>query len=75
MPDSTRDKINAHRKMILNRMAANRCLSNCERAHEAAKAIELMENGTYGFCVSCGLQIPERRLFDRPETTRRSTHR
>ena len=55
---------------MLRRLAAARQLNNRERADEAALALERMDAGTYGFCLLCGLQIPELRLETKPETTR-----
>ena len=70
MPGPNRDKMSAHRKTMLRRLAANRRLDNRERAEEAELALELMEAGTYGCCMLCGLQIPELCLQTKPETTR-----
>ena len=70
MPGPNRDTMSAHRKTMLRRLAANRRLDNRERAEEAALALELMNAGTYGFCLLYGLRIPELRLQTKPETTR-----
>lgn len=34
------------------------------------KALEMIEEGTYGICVDCGLPIPEKRLKSFPNATR-----
>ena len=31
------------------------------------KALELVEEGSYGYCVKCGEEIPEGRLESMPE--------
>lgn len=33
------------------------------------EALERIENGTYGICISCGEKISEKRLESRPETS------
>lgn len=37
------------------------------RALRAAEALERIEAGVYGYCVACGMKIPEARLEERPE--------
>ena len=70
MRGPNRDTLSLHRKTMLGRLTANRRLDNRERAEEAALALELMDDGTYGFCTICGLEIPELRLIRKPEATR-----
>ena len=55
MQGPNRDKMSAHRRTMLSRLAADRRLDNRERAHEAALALECMDAGRYGFCLLCGL--------------------
>ena len=38
------------------------------RAHVFADALRRIEQGTYGYCVTCGNGIPFDRLFVMPET-------
>ncbi|MHC5030259.1 MAG: TraR/DksA family transcriptional regulator [Planctomycetota bacterium] len=37
------------------------------RAIRAVEALERMEAGVYGYCVACGMKIPEARLEEKPE--------
>ena len=70
MPSPNQDTMATHRKTMLDHLAADRQPANRKRAQQAALAIERMDDGTYGFCTACGLQIPELRLFRKPEATR-----
>jgi len=40
------------------------------RAIEAIKALQRIQDGTYGICVDCGRNIPAARLQVKPEATR-----
>lgn len=45
-------------------------ISNLEtKLHSLDRAISMAEQGTYGICEKCGVQIPEERLKIMPETT------
>jgi RNA polymerase-binding transcription factor DksA len=55
---------------MLRRIVANRRFEKRARTREAAFALERMDDGTYGFCSVCGLQIPKARLQNKPEATR-----
>jgi DnaK suppressor protein len=39
------------------------------KLHSLDRAISMAEQGTYGICEKCGVQIPEERLKIMPETT------
>jgi RNA polymerase-binding transcription factor DksA len=41
--------------------------SDSLRALRAVEALERIEAGVYGYCVACGMKIPEARLEERPE--------
>ena len=69
MPGSKKDTMNAHLETMLRRLVADRRLDHRTRAIEAALALDRMDAGSYGFCLHCGLQIPELRLETKPETT------
>ena len=70
MQGSNRNTIRAHLETMLRRIVANRRFEGRARTRAAAFALERMDDGTYGFCTVCGLQIPELRLQTRPEATR-----
>ena len=53
-----------HRKAALHRLAHN---GDPVRAGRAAEALRRMEVGAYGYCIACGLKIPEASLEQRPE--------
>lgn len=38
------------------------------RSHAFAAALQRIEHGTYGYCVTCGHSIPHERLVVVPET-------
>jgi DnaK suppressor protein len=45
-------------------------INNLEtKLHSLNRAISMAEQGTYGICEKCGVQIPEERLKIMPETT------
>ncbi len=45
-------------------------INNLEtKLHSLDRAISMAEQGTYGICEKCGVQIPEERLKIMPETT------
>jgi RNA polymerase-binding transcription factor DksA len=56
-----------HRLEVLHEVAAACKQSDPERAALAAEAIRRINEGEYGFCTACGLQIPELELQRSPE--------
>ncbi len=58
-----------HFRKMLRRLASSRRRADLQRAEQASFALELMETGEYGFCLGCGLRIPELRLLTKPEAT------
>ncbi|MHC4971695.1 MAG: TraR/DksA family transcriptional regulator [Planctomycetota bacterium] len=59
-PFSIRD----HRQAALQRLVQ---ANDPVRAIRAVEALERMEAGVYGYCVACGMKIPEARLEEKPE--------
>jgi RNA polymerase-binding transcription factor DksA len=53
-----------HRQAALQRLVQ---ANDPVRALRAVEALERMEAGVYGYCVACGMKIPEARLEERPE--------
>jgi RNA polymerase-binding transcription factor DksA len=53
-----------YRKAALERLAQE---SDPLRRMRAIEALERLEAGFYGYCVACGMKIPEARLEERPE--------
>lgn len=53
-----------YRKAALERLANG---GDPTRASLAVEALERIEAGVYGYCVACGMKIPEARLEERPE--------
>ena len=53
-----------HRRAALLAMAA--CASP-ERAKRAERALRRIESGAYGYCIRCGIKIPEADLERHPE--------
>ena len=45
------------------------CCSDADtrRSRRAAQALSRIREGTYGYCMGCGLQIPEREMELKPE--------
>jgi DnaK suppressor protein len=41
-----------------------------EQRRQVLEALQRIENGTYGLCVSCGAPLPEGRLEAKPEAAR-----
>jgi DnaK suppressor protein len=56
-----------HRRAALNAIAAAEANSNPARAQQAERALRRIEAGLYGYCVRCGIKIPEAQLERRPE--------
>jgi DnaK suppressor protein len=53
-----------YRRAALLRLAQQ---GDPERALRAVQALERMDDGSYGYCLACGLKIPEAWLEARPE--------
>jgi RNA polymerase-binding transcription factor DksA len=53
-----------HRQAALQRLVQ---ANDPVRAIRAVEALERMEAGVYGYCVACGMKIPEARLEEKPE--------
>ena len=41
--------------------------SSSSRRRHAAQALTRIKEGTYGYCMRCGMQIPERAMELRPD--------
>lgn len=42
---------------------------SCGQIHMLQRALQRLQDGTYGKCVECGEDIPVKRLMAKPETT------
>ena len=56
-----------HRLEQLHHIAADCKRSNPRRAALATEAIRRLNEGEYGYCTTCGMQIPELELERSPE--------
>ena len=57
------------RQKMLEKIATNCKNSDRPRALQATKAIRRIKEGIYGYCMSCGMHIPERDTDWKPERT------
>jgi len=59
-----------YRKATLLRLAQD---ADSARATRAIEALERMQAGAYGYCIACGMKMPEASLESRPERRRCSS--
>lgn len=64
MPTTVPFSMTGHRKAALQRLARS---ADPRRARQALEALYRVEIGAYGYCIACGLKIPEASLEQRPE--------
>ena len=64
---TTTFSLTGHRQSALRRLASSSREHDAERATRAAEALQRMEDGDYGYCIACGMKIPEASLESRPE--------
>ena len=56
-----------HRRAALERVVAACAGTDPVRADLARAALTRLDTGLYGYCVRCGIKIPEKELERRPE--------
>jgi DnaK suppressor protein len=56
-----------HRQAALYRLVSHCKGNEPMRAIRAVEALRRMEAGDYGYCMACGMKIPEASLESRPE--------
>ena len=56
-----------HRQAALCRLVSRGKRDEPMRAIRAAEALRRLEAGDYGYCIACGMKIPEASLESRPE--------
>jgi RNA polymerase-binding transcription factor DksA len=59
--------LSGHRRAALQRLASSCREHDPVRAIRAIEALRRMEDGDYGYCIACGMKIPEANLESRPE--------
>jgi len=59
--------LRGHRKSVLRRLASYCQEHDPKRALRAREALQRMECGDFGYCIACGMKIPEASLESRPE--------
>lgn len=64
---TTQFSLSEHRRAALKRLASECKKHDPERAIRAVEALERIEDGFYGYCITCGMKIPEASLESRPE--------
>ena len=67
MKNSKELTIDAHLKTMLHQIASKQRGAGQKHARKATIALNRMDAGTYGFCILCGIKIPELRLLAKPE--------
>jgi hypothetical protein len=66
---TTTFSLTGHRESALRRLASCCQEHDPVRAILAIEAMQRMEDGDYGYCMACGMKIPEASLESRPERT------
>ncbi len=61
--------LTGHRQAALYRLASRCKVAEPLRAIQAVDALQRIDAGDYGFCIACGMKIPEASLESRPERT------
>ena len=56
-----------YRRTVLNDLASGDGVRQDARAAQAREALQRLDDGSYGYCVRCGLKMPESRLERWPE--------
>lgn len=58
------------RRMVLVRLAAACRRKDRERMRGALESLRRLRDGSYGYCISCGIRIPDGELSRAPDSLR-----
>ena len=60
------DEVDIAQSMVINSMVEKLLVRDAQTMKKIDEALERIEQGTFGICEECSLQIPEKRLLAMP---------